>query len=38
VQKFYTMNDIISLNWKKIKSFIPDQERVAEDRPYNHSE
>jgi integrase len=37
IQKFYTMNDI-SLNWKKIKSFIPEHEKVAEDRPYTHSE
>ena len=36
--KFYTMNDMISLNWKKIKSFEPEKEKVAEDRPYNHYE
>jgi integrase len=37
LNKFYSMNDI-QLNWKKIKSFIGERERVAEDRPYNHSE
>jgi hypothetical protein len=31
--KFYTMNDMRSLNWKKIKSFEPEKEKVAEDRP-----
>jgi integrase len=36
--KFFTMNDIISLNWKKIKSFEPEKEKVAEDRPYTHEE
>jgi hypothetical protein len=35
IQKFYTMNDI-TLNWKKIKSFIPEHEKVAEDRPYKY--
>jgi integrase len=38
IQKFYTMNDITTLNWKKIKSFEPERVKVAEDRPYNHSE
>jgi integrase len=37
LQKFYTMNDII-LNWKKIRNFEPEYEKVAEDRPYNHTE
>ena len=32
------MNDITTLNWKKVKSFMGEQEKVAEDRPYNHSE
>jgi integrase len=32
------MNDITTLNWKKIKSFEPERVKVAEDRPYNHSE
>jgi integrase len=35
--KFMTMNDVI-LNWKKIKSNLPDHEKIAEDRPYNHEE
>jgi integrase len=38
IQKFYNMNDIITLNWKKIKSLEPAREKVAEDRPYTHSE
>jgi integrase len=38
VAKFYAMNDITTLNWKKIHSFQPEHEKVAEDRPYNHSE
>ena len=38
ISKFYTMNDITTLNWKKIKSFMGEQEKVAEDRPYTHSE
>lgn len=37
VSKFYAMNDI-TLNWKKIKSFMGEHEKVAEDRPYSHSE
>jgi integrase len=32
------MNDITSLNWKKIKSFEGEREKVAEDRPYTYSE
>ena len=35
--KFYVMNDV-TLNWKRIKSFMGEQEKVAEDRPYTHSE
>ena len=38
IAKFYAMNDITSLNWKKIHSFQPEPEKVAEDRPYNHTE
>ena len=37
IQKFCTMNDII-LNWKKIKNYIGEHEKVAEDRPYLNSE
>ena len=35
--KFYVMNDV-TLNWKRIKSFMGEHEKVAEDRPYTHSE
>ena len=38
IRKFYTMNDITNLNWKKIRSFEPERQKVAENRPYNHSE
>jgi integrase len=38
LNKFFIMNDVLSLNWKKIKSFAPEREKVAEDRPYNHDE
>jgi hypothetical protein len=31
------MNDI-TLNWKKIKSFTGEHEKVAEDCPYTHAE
>ena len=37
-RKFYDMNDIITLNWKKIRNYIGDHEKVAEDRPYTHGE
>jgi hypothetical protein len=33
IQKFYTMNDITTLNWKKIKSFEPERVKVACDDP-----
>jgi hypothetical protein len=35
--KFYTMNHIM-LNWKWIKSFMGEHEKVAEDKPYTHAE
>jgi|GEM_PF-821746 len=38
IRKFYDMNDIITLNWKKIRNYIGDHEKVAEDRPYTHGE
>jgi hypothetical protein len=38
ISKFYTMNDVTTLNWKKIKSFMGEHEKIAEDRPYTHSE
>jgi hypothetical protein len=31
------VNDVI-LNWKKIKGFISEHEKITEDRPYTHSE
>jgi hypothetical protein len=30
INKFYTMNDVTTLNWKKVKSFMEEQEKVAE--------
>jgi integrase len=38
IRKFLDMNDIISLNWKKIHSFEPEPEQRYEDRPYTHQE
>jgi integrase len=38
IMKFYSMNDIVTLNWKKIKSYQGEHVKVAEDRPYNHNE
>jgi integrase len=38
VSKFYVINDVTTLNWKKIKSFMGEHEKVVEDRPYTHSE
>jgi integrase len=38
IAKFYSMNDIVTLNWKKIKSYQGEHVKVAEDRPYNHNE
>jgi hypothetical protein len=38
ISKFYTMNDVTTLNWKKITSFMGEHEKIAEDRPYTHSE
>lgn len=32
INKFYTMNDITTLNWKKVKSFMGEHEKVAEDK------
>jgi hypothetical protein len=36
-QKFYAMNDV-TLNWKRIRSFMPDDETTVEDRPYTRLE
>jgi integrase len=38
INKFYAMNDISTLNWKKIHSFEGEREKQTEDRPYTHSE
>jgi integrase len=38
IAKFYSMNDIVTLNWRKIKSYLGERVKVAEDRPYNHNE
>jgi integrase len=35
--KFYPMNHV-TLNWKWIKSFMSEHEKVAEDKPYTHPE
>lgn len=37
INKFYSMNDV-TLNWKKINSYQGERVKVAEDRPYTHSE
>jgi integrase len=38
LNKFLIMNDVLTLNWKKIRNNFPDHEKVAEDRPYTHEE
>lgn len=38
IRKFYDMNDVITLNWKKIHFFEPEPEQRSEDRPYTHQE
>ena len=38
IRKFLDMNDVITLNWKKIHSFEPEPEQRNEDRPYTHQE
>jgi integrase len=38
LNRFFVINDVTTLNWKKIKSFMGEPEKVAEDRPYTHSE
>ena len=37
INKFYSMNDV-TLNWKKINSYRGEHDKIAEDRPYTHSE
>jgi integrase len=38
LNRFYVINDVTTLNWKKIKSYFAEHEKTAEDRPYTHSE
>jgi site-specific recombinase XerD len=38
LHKFYVMNDVTQLNWTKIHSFLGENEKQTEDRPYTHSE
>jgi integrase len=38
LNKFFAMNDVTTLNWKKIHSFEGEKEKQTEDRPYTHSE
>jgi site-specific recombinase XerD len=38
LNRFYVINDVTTLNWKKIKSYFAEHEKNAEDRPYTHSE
>jgi site-specific recombinase XerD len=38
IRHFYDMNDIVSINWKKVHSFEGEHENNSEDRPYTHSE
>ena len=38
INRFFSMNDISTLNWKKIHSFKGEKEKQTEDRPYTHSE
>jgi site-specific recombinase XerC len=35
--RFYSINDVV-INWKRVKSFMAEHEKVAEDRPYTHLE
>jgi hypothetical protein len=37
IRKFYDMNDL-SLNWRKVRQFMGEHEKIVEDRPYTHSE
>jgi integrase len=38
IKHFLVQNDVITLNWNKIKKNFPSHEKVAEDRPYSHEE
>lgn len=33
IRHFYDMNDIVSINWKKVHSFEGEHEKEVEDRP-----
>lgn len=38
IRHLFDMNDIVSINWKKVHSFEGEDEKETEDRPYTHSE
>lgn len=38
IRHLFDMNDIVSINWKKVHSFEGEDEKETEDRPYAHSE
>jgi site-specific recombinase XerD len=38
IRHFYDMNDVVSINWKKVHSFMGEHEKTVEDRPYTHFE
>ena len=38
IRHLYDMNDIVSINWKKVHNFEGEEEKGVEDRPYTHSE
>jgi integrase len=38
IKHFLVQNDVITLNWNKIKKNFRSHEKVAEDRPYSHEE
>jgi integrase len=38
LEQVLRINDVTTLNWKKIKSYFAEHEKTAEDRPYTHSE
>jgi hypothetical protein len=38
LKHFYEMNDITTLNWKRINAYQPEHEDCAEDRPYTREE
>jgi site-specific recombinase XerD len=38
IRHLYEMNDVVSINWKKVHNFEGEEEKGVEDRPYVHSE